>query len=285
MRFRQLRKHFLLGIGLGLLLFFALGLDQRMTVRHYRIETEKLDHPVRIVLVTDLHSCRYGDGQKELLDEIENQHPDVILLGGDIFDNRFPDQNTELFLAGIFDICPVFYVTGNHECWAEGSRFQKYIEILNSYGVKRLSGNSEILVAGGEKIRICGVDDPDITFVRNWDTERGFTDFQTQMRQLMQEEPDDKYTVLLTHRPELLEVYAAVGFDLVLAGHAHGGQWRIPGILNGLFAPEQGFFPKLAGGRYREKNTEMIVSRGLARESVSLPRFYNRPELVVIDLQ
>lgn len=92
------------------------------------------------------------------------------------------------------------------------------------------------------------------------------------------------YTILLTHRPERLDVYCQYGFDLVLAGHAHGGQWRIPGIVNGLWAPNQRLFPAYAGGRYEQNGTTMIVSRGLARESTWLPRWYNRPELVIIDL-
>ncbi len=96
---------------------------------------------------------------------------------------------------------------------------------------------------------------------------------------------NDYYTVLLSHRPEFFELYTEYNFDLVLSGHAHGGQWRIPYILNGLYAPNQGVFPKYAGGEYTENNTTMIVSRGLARESTLLPRFYNRPELVIIDLQ
>ena len=93
------------------------------------------------------------------------------------------------------------------------------------------------------------------------------------------------FTVLLSHRPELFEIYQKYEFDLVLSGHAHGGQWRIPGLLNGLFAPNQGLFPKYAGGRYDYAGGTMIVSRGLARESTKVPRIFNRPELVVVDVK
>ena len=98
------------------------------------------------------------------------------------------------------------------------------------------------------------------------------------------EKSDEDFSVLLFHRPENPEEYASLGFDLVLSGHAHGGQWRIPGILNGIYAPHQGFFPKYAGGRYEIENTVMIVSRGLAKESNAVPRIFNRPEIVVIDI-
>ena len=93
------------------------------------------------------------------------------------------------------------------------------------------------------------------------------------------------FSVLLSHRPELVELYQEHDFDLVLCGHAHGGQWRIPEILNGLYAPNQGVFPKYAGGRYDFENQTMIVSRGLARESTLAPRIFNRPELVIVDIE
>ena len=92
------------------------------------------------------------------------------------------------------------------------------------------------------------------------------------------------YTILLSHRPEWIETYQKYAFDLVLCGHAHGGQWRTPFLLNGLYAPHQGLFPKYAGGRYDYATGTMIVSRGLARESTPVPRIFNRPELVVVEL-
>lgn len=94
-----------------------------------------------------------------------------------------------------------------------------------------------------------------------------------------------EYTILLSHRPEYFETYAKYPFDLVLCGHAHSGQWRIPFLLNGLYAPHQEIFPKYAGGLYEAENMRMIVSRGLARKTTYIPRIFNRPELVIIDLQ
>ena len=95
----------------------------------------------------------------------------------------------------------------------------------------------------------------------------------------------DCFAVLLSHRPERVEDYLAYDFDLVLSGHAHGGQWRLPGLVNGLLAPDQGFFPAYAGGLYRlDENTDLVVSRGLARESTRVPRIFNPPELVIIDV-
>lgn len=270
---------------LALLAFVLPGLYCGLTVRHYSVEDERIQNPVRIALVTDLHSCWYGKGQKTLLQAIEEQKPDVILLGGDVFDDKKPDDNTEKFLAGIAGKYPCYYVSGNHECWSGSAGFQSKMRILEKYGIPRLAGDGALLTMGETTIQVCGVDDPDVTLVRTADTGREFRDFQTQLKALTSERSKETYTILLTHRPELLSSYADCGFDLVLAGHAHGGQWRIPGMLNGLVAPNQGLFPQLAGGRYQEGNTTMIVSRGLARESTPVPRFYNPPELVIIDLK
>ena len=126
-------------------------------------------------------------------------------------------------------------------------------------------------------LRICGVDDPSAF--------AGESGWLEQFRACQALTGDSRYTVLLSHRPERTEDYAGRGFELVLAGHAHGGQWRLPGLLNGLFAPDQGLFPTYAGGRYALGDTTLLVSRGLARESTRLPRFYNRPELVMVELR
>ena len=91
--------------------------------------------------------------------------------------------------------------------------------------------------------------------------------------------------MLLCHFPEDIDYYRSFGkFDLILSGHAHGGQWRLPFSQNGLFSPGEGLFPKYSGGRFDFDDCTMIVSRGLARIKTVIPRIFNNPELVVIDL-
>lgn len=263
----------------GLLLVFVLpGFYFGLTIRRYEIVDERLSGSIRIALVTDLHSCYYGKGQAKLISAIDAQKPDVILLGGDIFDDKRSDDLSETFLAGIAGRYPCYYVTGNHECWAGGESFRKKMEILKKYGIPRLTGDVVSVPVGNAEVKICGVDDPDIVLVRAANAE-------AELFEVKKSISEEDYTILLTHRPELFETYVNAGFDLVLTGHAHGGQWRIPGILNGLFAPDQGLFPKYAGGLFQKNKTTMIVSRGLARESTPIPRFYNAPELVIIDLK
>ena len=268
-----------------LLLLFLPGFYNGLAVRRYTVEAPGVVNPVRIALITDLHSCAYGEGQRELLDTIDKEAPDLILLGGDIFDDDLPDDNAEAFLRGIAGRYPVYYVTGNHEYWSGETGFARKMAILEECGIVRLSGETATVEVNGSRITVCGVDDPDAWSARGGFAEHAEGGFREQLGQASAQAKDGTYTILLTHRPERLDVYCQYGFDLVLAGHAHGGQWRIPGIVNGLWAPNQGLFPAHAGGRYEQDGTVMIVSRGLARESTWVPRWYNRPELVIIDLQ
>ena len=281
MKKKRKRMAILLVVLLGLVLP---GFVNTLKIVRYPVIAAGLPHPVRIVLVTDLHSCAYGKGQRKLLEAIDEQAPDLILLGGDIFDDKLPDEKAIVFLREIGGKYPCYYVTGNHEYWSGEAGFGEKMARLEECGVTRLSGEAVSVDVGGAKLALCGADDPDA-----WGSGRGFAEygegsFREQAAQAAHRAEPGLYTILLAHRPEELELYASLGFDLVLTGHAHGGQWRIPGILNGLYAPNQGLFPPYAGGRYEKDGTVMIVSRGLARESTFVPRFYNRPELVVIEL-
>ena len=279
------RKRKILLILLAVLLLLVLpGFYNALTIRRYTVGASGIARPVRIALITDLHSCAYGEGQRELLDAIDAETPDLILLGGDIFDDDLPDDNAEIFLQGIAGRYPVYYVTGNHEYWSGEAGFARKMAILEECGIIRLSGNTAAVEANGTRISLCGVDDPYAWADNSGFTERTEGGFREQAAQVAAQAEDGAFTILLTHRPELLDVYSQYGFDLVLAGHAHGGQWRVPGILNGLWAPHQGLFPAYAGGQYERGGTVMIVSRGLARESTRVPRWYNRPELVMIEL-
>ena len=267
-----------------LLLLILPGFYNGLTIRRYSVEAPGIARPVRIALITDLHSCAYGKGQRELLNTIDAEAPDLILLGGDIFDDDLPDDNAEIFIRGIGGRYPVYYVTGNHEYWSGEAGFARKMAIFEECGIVRLSGETAVFEANGSRIMICGVDDPYAWADSYGFTERAEGSFREQIAQVAARVEEDACTILLTHRPELLNVYSQYDFDLVLAGHAHGGQWRIPGILNGLWAPNQGLFPAYAGGRYEQNGTVMIVSRGLARESTQVPRWYNRPEIVMIEV-
>ena len=229
--------------------------------------------PVRLAVLSDLHSCFYGKGQRDIVEAVERERPDVVLLVGDIFDDRLPDGNAQTLVKALAARHPCLYVTGNHEFWSE--RVDAMKSWLRQAGVTVLEGDCRTLVIGGSAIDFCGVDDP--TYLADeWDG---------QLRRAWAQTDPAHVRVLLTHRPECAATYGLYGYDLVLAGHAHGGQWLIPFAGRGCYAPDQGFFPGFAAGRYAlAGGGEMVVSRGLARESTPLPRFFNRPEFLVVEL-
>ncbi|MBE5766551.1 MAG: metallophosphoesterase [Clostridiales bacterium] len=254
--------------------------DVRLSVSTYMVDARQITGNIGIAYVSDLHSCNYGTGQKTLIDAVHDLNPDLVMLGGDIFDDVLPDENTEQFLAGIAESYPCYYVTGNHEYWSGSERFSEQMSILQKYGITVLSGECNTVSVNGEHINICGIDDPDA-----FDVSDRHVRVIEQLECVNTDSENNFYTVLLAHRPEFFDLYSEYGFDLVLCGHAHGGQWRIPEILNGLYAPGQGWFPEYAGGMYTQSSTTMIVSRGLARESTRIPRIFNRPELLLIEIK
>ncbi len=260
------------------------GFYNALQVVHYTVHVGDAAQPIRVALVTDLHSCAYGENQRELLEAIDKEAPDLLLLGGDIFDDQIPNDRAAAFLKGIQGKYPCYYVTGNHEYWSGKEGFAEKMAILDAYGVIRLSGDMDTIEIKGTKLNICGVDDPYAWADNGYLIDNRDGSCREQVKRVAELAKNGCFTILLAHRPELFSSYSQFGFDLVLSGHAHGGQWRIPGILNGVYAPNQGLFPAYAGGRYEQNGTVMIVSRGLARESTRVPRFYNRPELVLIDL-
>ena len=267
-------------VGLLLIFLFA-AFYNGLVVREYTVHTDKLNagESVRIVLIADLHNHIYGQGQSKLVELIRNQNPDIIALAGDIADDEAPLQGTEMLLEGIKGLAPVYYVSGNHEYWSNDIRRIK--EAIRQYDVAVLENGYDTITVNSSAIIIAGVDDPEVVKDEKpgSDWEEAFFGAFSGLRN----EPE-YYKVLLSHRPELVEIYQASAFDLVLSGHAHGGQVRIPFILNGLYSPNQGWFPKYAGGMYDHGSLTHIVSRGLSFNP-RLPRIFNPPEVVVIDIK
>jgi predicted MPP superfamily phosphohydrolase len=267
---------------LALLILAVFALDVRLKIQHYEIESDKVENRVRIALVTDLHSCKYGKDQKKLIDALEKQNPDLVLLGGDIFDDKIEPENTKKFISAIADKYPCYYVTGNHEFMCSDESFLENMNFLEEKGVTILKGSAETVEINGEKINICGIDDPKATDLESYDQYIGL---EGQLEEVNKISKNGNYTILLAHRPSDFDKYCKYDFDLVLSGHVHGGQWRIPLLLNGVYSPSEGFFPDYTGGEYKEGSMTMIISRGLARETTIVPRIFNRPELVIIDIE
>lgn len=243
-----------------------------LTIKEYELQTNKVEDSFRIALITDLHCSEYGEGQKELLDALAAAQPAVVLFGGDIADGDLPLDNMIELIVAVAKEYNCYYVFGNHEN-RRGDR-EVIKQILSSNGITLLEGQCILLRLNDQEVNLCGVDD--FSF--------GKDVFENQLENAIDESIAGNYTILLVHRPEKIDYYLKYDFDLVLAGHTHGGQWRIPLILNGFVAPDQGIFPKYGGGKYLFGDTTMIVSRGLARDYTHIPRIFNPPELVFVDI-
>ena len=247
----------------------------------YSVESSKLPHSfsgLRIAHVSDLHNTELGENNEKLLKLLEQSSPDIIAITGDLIDSRRTDIPISLnFIEKAAKIAPCYYVTGNHE--SRISEYQTLRDGLLAIGVTILENSTVSLTRNGESITLIGVNDP--TFHPEYIQKGSYS----VMEETLQKLPinADNFNLLLTHRPELLELYEKYGIHLSLSGHAHGGQFRLP-FIGGLFAPHQGFFPKYDSGLHTIGNSNLIISRGLGNSSFPL-RINNRPELILIELK
>lgn len=268
------KKHWWILPALAILVALALiALDERLILRTYTVVSPKLTAEVRLAVVTDFHS---SDNADDVAAMTASCAPDAVLMVGDMFDDDTQNRPTERTLSlmrQLSALYPCYYVSGNHEAWT--GEMDALYQQTEEAGVTVLRMSSGVLTVRGQRIALCGIPDPyEMVY-------SGAPDTEEQLRQALEDVDSADFTVLLAHRPELLAKYAQFPLDLVVSGHAHGGQVRIPGVLNGLYAPNQGWFPKLAGGAYTQGGTTLIVSRGLAVRT-RLPRIFNRPEVVLV---
>lgn len=268
------KKHrWILPVLAMLVILMLIALDERLILRTYTVVSPKLTAEVRLAVVTDFHS---SDNADDVVAMVTSCAPDAVLMVGDMFDDDTANRPTERTLSLMRQLSaqyPCYYVSGNHEAWT--GEMDALYQQTEEAGVTVLRMSSGVLTVRGQRIALCGVPDPyEMVF-------SGAPDTEEQLRQALEDVDSADFTVLLAHRPEMLAKYAQFPLDLVVSGHAHGGQVRIPGVLNGLYAPNQGWFPKLAGGAYTQDGTTLIVSRGLAVRT-RLPRIFNRPEVVLV---
>lgn len=231
-----------------------------------------------IAQVPDLHNAVFGENNAELLQILSECKPNIIVVTGDLVDAEHTDIDVALdFAKEAAHIAGTYYVTGNHE--GSLSQYDELKTGLESMGVVVLEDASMQLEYNGEKVTLIGLSDPSFTLKGNMLGEVPAM-VDTKLRGLIGDKDD--YTILLSHRPELFETYVNCGVDLVLSGHAHGGQFRLP-FIGGLVAPNQGLFPKYDAGLYTKGDTNMIVCRGLGNSIIPI-RFNNRPEIVLLEL-
>lgn len=253
--------------------------DNVLQISHYKIVNSKIPDEFKnykIIQISDFHNVKSKKLNKDLVENISKEKPDIIVITGDFVDaNRTNIDVAINFINNIKDIAKVYYVTGNHE-WAAKEYNQLKKELIK-LGVKILDNKLEKITINDSSINLIGINDPSFA------NEPTVEDKEIVNKEINDIDYDDEnFTILLSHRPELYDVYVNNSIDLALTGHAHGGQIRLP-IIKGILAPNQGLFPKYSEGIFTKENTTMVVSRGIGN-SVFPFRINNRPELVVIEL-
>lgn len=245
-----------------------------LEVTEYTVSSQKLPESFdgfRIVQISDLHNAEFGEGNHRLLSEIRALQPDIIVITGDLVDRRRTDMDIAVaFVEAAVKIAPTYYVPGNHE--KNLSNLQELYDRLSHAGAQLLTEKKVLIQRGEQAIRLVGI--ADYSFY----TEEGYPKVLNKLI------PNDEiYTVLLSHRPKQFDLYVDSGTDLVLVGHIHGAQFRLP-FLGGIFSFDEGFFPKHDDGVHTEGSTTMVVSRGLGQTIIPI-RICNRPEIVAVTLE
>lgn len=267
------QKYIKLAITLSIvivIILFCNFQNKHLETTHYTYAAEQLGADLegyRIVQISDLHNAKFGKNNQKLVGRIRECEPDMIVLTGDLVDSNHTNVDRAVqFVDEIVKICPVYYVTGNHEYWLEKSEYDELMDGLIGAGVVILDDQVVEISRGDAKFRLVGLDDKSLT--------------DGTLEALLSDEKE--FTVVLAHEPQYLVRYASSGVDLVLSGHAHGGQFRLP-FVGGIVAPDQGFLPEYTAGEYYMNGTEMIVSRGLGNSVIPV-RLFNFPEIVCVDL-
>ncbi|MCL2037288.1 MAG: metallophosphoesterase [Oscillospiraceae bacterium] len=260
------------GLIAALILIIVAAFFNVAEITEYTIVSDKIDEGFKIALITDLHCTSYGKEQQRLISSIKAGKPDIILLGGDIFHHHGERESGNILIAEAVKIAPVYFVPGNHE-----EANPEYLQILeeaeangaivlnNQIAEIEINGNPVILAGGNRDVFSMWYNAPE--------------DFAER----------DDYKIALNHFPDMYTSIMGFGFDMMLSGHAHGGQVRIPLLFpQGLYTPGQGKFPKYTGGLYEfsgeydNADFKLIVSRGLSKRHSGQFRVFNRPELVFV---
>ncbi|MBO5417838.1 MAG: metallophosphoesterase [Clostridia bacterium] len=244
------------------------NLQYQMGITVYEMESEKIDRELTVALVCDLHNHRYGEENSELIEAVKKQEPDIIAVVGDIITRSEPDDISVLrpLLEKFCEIAPTYFALGNHEQAIVDTT--NVIEEIEVSGAILLSQEHEDIEIDGNKIRVGCLDSnpekgcPGRVFLDDYSAE------------------DEPYKLLLCHQPEYMHYFMKCEIDLVLCGHAHGGQVRLPDG-QGIYSPEQGFMPKFTEGVFKSETATMVISRGLGN-AIWIPRINNPAELVIV---
>jgi len=271
-----------LAVAAGIFLLVQIKGNEHFETTYYTVESEKIENPVRIAVLSDLHDREFGEGNFELIEAIRNEKVDLICMVGDMINRSDSLEDMDVIrdlCTRLTEIAPVYYCPGNHESSLHyGNENPINIgKILTETGTVVTAGTETGTVeVNGETLLIASVESNED--LELWGGKKELEDHFW---------GSEEFKLLLCHFPGMFyDTFRDADFDLALAGHYHGGQIRLP-VLGGLYVPGQGFFPAYSGGMYRLTYGTLIVSRGLGEEeeTIPVPRINNRPELVIVELR
>ena len=257
----------------AILTLFNWGTKTRIVTRYYEITDARIHDEVRIAIVCDLHGAQYGKKQSDLIAALEEASPTVVLLLGDIYDQNGIESHAVELIDALSSRFTCYFVPGNHEY--KSGELNMIRNLLRESNIPNIAGETVTVQVKDTQVQIFGIDDG----------QGGKAKQLWQIENAAKQRKSDIFSILAIHVPNGVESYLHYGFDLMLSGHTHGGQIILPHVLNGLYAPGQGFFPKYGGGRYDFGSQTLIISRGLSQKPLWLPRFGNPPELSIITLK
>lgn len=275
----KLAKLFKGAVVTGGALLVAKGLDNRLETTHYTIASDKIPAEFdgfRIVQISDLHASAVPG----LIAEVKNESPDIIVLTGDLVHDRGSFEPGTMLARKLALVSDVYFVTGNHDL--KRADYVKFQEALDKTSTVTLHNESVTIEKNGKEITLSGIEDPF--------SETGTNVTESILNSVNKIEKTDNYHIALFHRANHMDLLCNKGFDLIISGHMHGGQVRLPNG-RGVCSPRSSWgsgspmlFPKYFAGHYTKDGTDMIVSRGIGNPMI-IPRLFNRPELTVIILK
>ena len=264
----------------GIIFIYMYNQNTYIKESKYIVKCNKINKnsTFKIAHISDFHNTNSKRIKRGIIQKLKENNPNIIIITGDLIDSRRTNISTvKEFVKSIINIAPVYYVLGNHE--SRLHNVKELEQIIQNSGATILRNKVMDLT---ENIQLIGLDDPAF-FVNIEQKIQGMMPKIIDLKLSRLAHQNNKFKILLTHRPELIDVYSNNEIDLVFTGHAHGGQIRLP-IVGGIFAPGQGIFPKYTKGMYTIKDTKLVVSRGIGNSKFPF-RINNRPELVFVTLE
>ena len=270
---KKKHRHLWIKIILLIIVLLLCGFISPLKVTKYDIHSSSLPEEFdgyKIVQISDFHCKEFGDKEDQLIRKIKNLHPDLIVFTGDIVDEEHTIDNAKYLIEGLVGVAPMYYVTGNHEYYTGGpyggAPYQEFQELCLENNVKILDNETCDIEKDGAKIRISGLDWWNST--ANLRDVVGYADLSY-------------FNILLCHDSSKFNYYSEYGYDLIFAGHIHGGLIVLP-FVGGLLGSDFSFFPKYYHGLYWDKNSIMVSNAGLGDARV--PRWNNPREIVCVKL-